>query len=300
MGILQRIRNVVATWRRLDRRLDNIQFLQGLLTASTHENRESTVLRDHEFRVFSQWGEDGILQYLTRAIEVRNKTFVEFGVEDFVESNCRFLLMKDDWAGFLIDGSEEAVRKIRGSYFYWKHDLNAVAAFITRENINDILSLSGFDEDVGILSIDLDGNDYFVLDAIKVLRPRILVCEYNSVFGADRQICVPYDPEFERASAHFSLLYWGASLGAMATVAARKGYSLVGCNSAGNNAFFVRDDLMNERVRALTVQHAFVLSRYRESRNEDGDLTYVTGAARMNLIKGMPVYDVESAAIVPL
>ena len=81
-------------------------------------------------------------------IEIKNKTFIEFGVEDFFESNCRFLLQKDNWSGFVIDGSSRKIQRLKASYFYWKHALNAQCSFITRENINQLLSISGFDKDV--------------------------------------------------------------------------------------------------------------------------------------------------------
>ena len=111
-----------------------------------------------------------IIQYLSNAIELNHKTFIEFGVEDFTEANCRFLLMKDNWSGFVIDGSPSNIVRIKKSYFYWRHHLLAVNAFITRDNINHLLAKSGFDKDLGILSIDLDGNDYFILEAVNAVR----------------------------------------------------------------------------------------------------------------------------------
>ena len=155
-------------------------------------------LADYEFKIFSQWGEDGIIQYLSKAVELKHKTFIEFGVESFMEANCRFLLMKDNWSGYVIDGSSANIAKLKNFYFYWKYHIDAVDAFITKDNINELLARSGFDKDLGILSIDIDGNDYYILEAINAVRPRILICEYNAVFGATRKISVPYDPEFSR------------------------------------------------------------------------------------------------------
>jgi hypothetical protein len=245
--------------------------------------------------VFSQWGEDGIIQYLTNAISIKNKTFIEFGVESFLEANCRFLMMKDNWSGFVIDGSTENIRKLRESYFYWKYDINAVDAFITRENINDLLLKSGFDEDVGILSIDIDGNDYHVLEAISTFKPRILICEYNAVFGATRKITVPYDPAFNRTDKHFSNLYWGASLSAFTYLANKRGYSLVGTNSSGGNAFYVRNDLLNERIDVRTVEDVYFPSKIRESRDVQGNLTFLSGPDKLKLIQGLPVVNIETS-----
>lgn len=162
------------------------------------------------------------------------------------------------------------------------------------------MAKSGFEADLGILSVDLDGNDYYVLDAISFFKPRILICEYNSVFGATRKVSVPYDPNFIRTNAHSSTLYWGASLSAMTHIAAAKGYSLVGTNMASCNAFYVRDDLLNDRVLARTVEQVYAPSAYRESRDEQGNLTYLTAENRLAAIKGLPVFNIEKNAIEPI
>ena len=277
--------------------IDELKINQGIMLAERNKRKHSTNLKDYEFKVFSQWGEDGILQYLTSAIDIREKTFIEFGVADFFESNCRFLLMKDNWSGFVLDGSAANISRLKESYFYWKYELVAVDAFITRDNINDLLKRSGFGEDLGILSIDLDGNDYHVLEAVEGFRPRILICEYNAVFGPTRRITVPYDASFVRTSKHYSNLYYGASLGAIVSLAKKKGYSLAGTNSAGSNAFFVRNDLLDEQINFLDAEDGFSPSKFRESRDGDGNLTYVAGDARLKLIAGLPALNVETGRI---
>jgi hypothetical protein len=272
---------------------DLLKINQGIILSAINEKKSTKNLKDYEFKVFSQWGEDGIIQYLTKSLEIKNKTFIEFGVEDFMESNCRFLLMKDDWKGFVIDGSKSNIEKIKNSYFYWRHHLDAVDKFITKENIEEILATSGFDSDLGILSLDLDGNDFFILEAIKNFNPRILICEYNPVFGASRKISIPYQADFYRTNTHHSNLYWGASLAAMTYLADKKGYSLVGTNTASCNAFYVRKDLLNDKVEVVSVEAAYSPSNYRESRDEEGNLTFITGDKRLDVIKGLPVYEVE-------
>jgi hypothetical protein len=268
---------------------------QGLILSMMKEARNSKNLQDYEFKVFSQWGEDGIIQRLSKIVAIKNKTFIEFGVESFFEANCRFLLMKDNWSGFVIDGSSENIDRLKKAYFYWQYHIEANAAFITRENINALLSKSGFDEDLGILSIDLDGNDYYVLEAISVFKPRILICEYNAVFGATRKISIPYDRAFDRTKKHDSNLYWGASLAAITYLANKKSYSLVGTNSTGSNAFYVRNDLLTDELEVFSSEEAYFPSKFRESRDTRGDLTYVTGNDRLKLIQGLPVFNVETS-----
>jgi hypothetical protein len=294
---MTRFRQALATMANINLRFDEIKINQGTILSTLNASKTTKNLKEYEFKVFSQCGEDGIIQYLTKSIEIKNKTFIEFGVEDFFESNCRFLLMKDDWKGFVIDGSAVNIRRLKNSYFYWKHHLDAVDRFITKENINAILAVSEFEEDLGILSIDLDGNDYYVLDAIENFKPRILICEYNPVFGGSRKITSPYQENFYRTNMHHSNLYWGASLAAMTYLANKKRYSLVGTNTASNNAFYVRNDLLNDKVEVLSVEVAYSPSNYRESRDEQGSLTYITADKRMDVIKGLPVFEVEKQTI---
>jgi hypothetical protein len=296
-ALMNELKSALQNYWRIGERIDEMKINQGLILSALNEGRNSTNLADYEFKIFSQWGEDGILQYLSKAIGLRHKTFIEFGVESFMEANCRFLLMKDNWSGYVIDGSPSNIAKLKNSYFYWKHHIDAVDAFITKDNINDLLAGSRFDEDLGILSIDIDGNDYFVLEAINTFRPRILICEYNDTFGATRKISVPYDPNFFRTRKHYSNLYYGASLPAITFLANRKGYSLVGTNSNGCNAFFVRDDSLNEKVTVLTAAQAFSPSKIRQSRDKRGNLSFLARGDRLKEMRGLPVVNVETGAM---
>src|SRR5207302_5091937 len=157
-----------------------------------------------EFRVFSQFGEDGIIQYLIRRAQILRplRSFVEFGVESYVESNTRFLLLNDNWCGLIMDGDAANIDAVKTSALYWRHDLTAKAAFIDRDNVDRLISSAGFSGEIGLLSIDIDGNDYWVWERVSEVNPVIVVVEYNSVFGQSRGVTVPYDPRFRRSEAH--------------------------------------------------------------------------------------------------
>ncbi len=253
-------------------------------------------LASAEFKVFSQWGEDGILQYLLSKVDVPHRQFVEFGVENYREANTRFLLRHDNWRGLVIDGSPIYVESIKAERWYWRHDLTAIAAFVTAENINALIRAHVAEPDIGLLSIDIDGNDYWVWKAIDVVSPRIVICEYNSLFGDRQCVTVPYKADFDRSRAHHSNLYWGASLGAFCRLAVEKGYVFVGSNSAGNNAFFVRQDVAG-RLVALQPEAGYVESRFRESRNESAELTYLSGDARLMPIQDLELFDLEEGKL---
>lgn len=279
-------------WRIDEIQAQSVRIQEALGRVELRQTLSARTLRESEFSVYSQWGEDGIIQYLLRNVPVENKVFVEFGVQDYVESNTRFLVSNDRWSGLVIDGSADNIERIRKSDLFWRSQIIAVAAFITRENINKIIKSVGIDGDIGLLSIDIDGNDYWVWEAIDIVNPRIVVVEYNARFGAERAVTVPYDPSFSRGKAHHSMIYYGASLAALAALGRRKGYALVGCNSAGNNAFFVRKDSQSEALPTVTPATAFVASQFREARNAAGQLVFLSADDEKALLDTLPLVDV--------
>jgi len=270
-----------------------IQDLDGKLK----QNSIPTSIEKSEFRVFSQWGEDGIIQALVRSIEIERKIFIEFGVQDYTESNTRFLLVNNNWSGLVIDGSLKNINYIKQDKIYWQHNLKAEYAFIDIENINELLIKNGIDGDVGLLSVDIDGNDYWIWEAIDCISPRIVICEYNGLFGSHRKVTIPYEKAFIRDKAHFSCLYYGASIAALNHLAETKGYALLGSNSTGNNLFFVRKDLVGSDT-IYSPEKAYRKPQFRESRDIDGNLSYLEFDDRLKQIADMRLYDLELGSLI--
>lgn len=198
-----------------------------------------------------------------------------------------------------MDASAENVQRIKRQEYYWKHDLTAVHCWVDRENINTVIRDNGFSGLLGLLSIDIDGNDYWIWQSLDVVKPVITIVEYNSVFGDKHAITIPYDRAFNRTKAHYSNLYWGASLRALCILAEKKGYVFVGSNSSGNNAYFVQLDKIG-KVRPCGVQEGYVKSKYRQSRDAEGRLTFVAGEERVKVIEDMPVYDLEKRRVIKI
>lgn len=271
-------------------------LMQAELLARENDRASVTSLSEVEFRVFSQFGEDGILQFLTRRLRPRD-VFVELGVADYREACTRLLLVKDNWRGLVVDSSSENIRSIRGDGDFWRTDLTPICSFVTVDNVNDLLERHGFAGELGLLGLDIDGNDYWVWEAQRAADPLIVCVEYNSVFGPARSVVVPYDPAFARTRAHPSNLYWGASLAALTDLAERLGYRLVGSNSAGNNAFFVKAEAF-AGLPAPSAAEAWRESRFRESRDADGQLSYLSGRRRLEAIADLPLLDVRSGATI--
>lgn len=260
------------------------------------QNENIKSINEAEFKVFSQWGDDGIIQYLVNFLNIENKTFVEFGVEDYMESNTRFLLLNDNWSGLVLDGSKTNVAKIKEDEIYWKHDLIAKSAFITKDNINQLIEEERIRGEIGLLHIDIDGNDYWVWKAIEVVDPIIMIMEYNSIFGFKRSITIPYKEDFVWTKEHYSNLYFGASILALCDLAEEKGYSFVGSNTAGNNAYFVKKEFLKD-LKPLTAEEGYVESKFRQSRDKNGNLNHLKRIEIIKCLKGIPVYNVRTNKI---
>ena len=262
---------------------------QAIATANRSRIRLSS-LTDVEFRGFSQWGEDGIIDWLVERLSGIPETFIEFGVSDYREANTRLLLQLRNWRGLVMDGSEANIRSIQAQDLYWRHELTARCAFIDRDNINQVIAASGLQGDIGLLSIDIDGNDYWIWQAIDAVSPVIVVCEYNAVLGDRCALTVPYRADFQRTREHHSNLYFGASIRALVALGKSKGYSFVGTTSTGCNAFFVRNDHAESIVAAVERICAFP-SKFREARDAAGGLLFTSGKQRRTLIDHLVLMD---------
>lgn len=213
-----------------------------------------------ELRVHSQNGEDGIVAYLLERIGVANRQVVEFGIGDGRECCSATLLLHFGWGGLLMDGSAANAERARELHAdtpaFVEGRLAILHRLVEPDNVDELVS-AHVDPDVDVASIDIDGNDYWVWRALESVRPRLLVIEFNSTFGPDRSVTIPYARGFERYRAHVSGFYHGASLAALARLGRDKGYRLVGCDSRGTNAFFVREDVAPPGLVAVSARDAF-------------------------------------------
>ena len=294
-----KIFSMLYTFYSLKSELDSHKLLTAKLLIELNKKRAETILlnlHEAEFQVFSQWGDDGIIQFLVNYLDIEKKTFVEFGVEDYRESNTRFLLINNNWSGLVIDNSIKNIRRLEGEDIYWRHQLTAVTAHITKDNINELLKENGYVQDAGLLHIDIDGNDYWVWKAIDVMSPVIVIMEYNSVFGDKQPWTVPYDPLFNRTKYHYSNLAFGASLQSLCDLAEEKGYHFIGCNSNGVNAYFIRKDKIKD-LKPLTAGEGYMLSKFRESRDKQGKLSFTSAEKRLLQLKGAEVYNTRTGAL---
>lgn len=280
----------------LTRRVASLQLAVGRLEVKRQKDRDTKDVPPG-FCVYSQWNEDGLIQWLVSHHDIPNKTFVEFGVQSYQECNTRFLLENDGWAGLVIECDSVSAGKIKQDPVYWRHPLTVTEEYVTRENINRLLISAGLTGDIGLLSIDIDGVDYWIWEAINCVSPRIVVCEYNGLYPPPLALTVPYSADFNRTNYHPSLAYWGASLSAFCHLANTRGYSLVAINSAGSNAIFVRDDVL--QVPALEPSTAYRPPTFREARDAAGVIVPQSREQLVVALGDLPLVDVRTGNTVP-
>lgn len=300
---LQKIKNKIN--KIFQEKDDNLKLISGKQLCFSQKSIIPTRLSDIEFKVFSQWGEDGIIEYLVNILDIENKFFIEFGVENYNESNTRFLMMNRNWRGMIMDGSKQHIDYVKERDYFWKFDLNPINIFITKENINglisDKLNKLKIDKNIGLLSVDIDGMDYWVLNEIDCIDPIIIICEYNSLFGNEVPLTVPYDESFIRGNYHYSNLYSGANLKAFTDMLSKKGYSYIGSNLQNENAFFVKKEFAEQKLKHLLNNiPIFEASNVRESRDKNGNLNYLSGSDRIKEIQNLELFNLNTSKLVKI
>ena len=222
-------------------------------------------LSDTGFRCFSQFEEDGKLLFILAMLNVASGKVLDVGAADGIRSNCANLLLNFGWCGALIEGDLDNVR--RGREFYskhpdtWAYPPEFIHAMVTRENINDLVRKTSLPAEIDLLSIDIDGNDYWVWDALEEVVPKVVIIETHVEFGL-RSIVVPYDKDYVYPGKHPD--YHGASPVAMAKLAIRKGYRLVGANQYGFNTIYVRRGMAEDLLPEVSVESILSHPRNRE------------------------------------
>ena len=256
-------------------------------------------LWDAEVSVFSQWGEDGILDYLCDFLGLGRPSVVEFGAADFQECNSRFLAEYRNANVFAVDGRPDLERTVHSLNVGWRTTVHAVQAWITPDNADGLLARARTEfGGVDIVSLDIDGNDFWVAQSLDLTGVSVVVVEYQPLFGAELPLSVPRNDAFDRTQEHYSWLYYGASLRAFIDLFAAQGLVFVGTNRPVNNAFFVRADRLEGFPLELPDVESglaeYVDVRIRESRDREGNLDHLSGKARTDVMAEMPLVNTST------
>jgi len=238
-------------------------------------------------KIYSQNNEDGIILYIFKHIGIKTKKFVEIGVENGTECNTTNLLKNFNWKGIQIEGSKklynDAKIQLKKILEKKRNNLKLLNIFVTKKNINQILK-KNCGKEIDLLSIDVDGNDFWIWKAINCVKPRLVIIEYNSFFGSNISAAIKYNSKFSWDHRN-NKSYYGASLKALEKLGKQKKYILVGVDKNGVNAFFVRNDLAKYiNLKSKKTKEIF-LDNKREIRNKEQYINESKKLLNQKLIK---------------
>ena len=255
-------------------------------------------LNEVDFKVFSQNGEDGIIDYLLFSLQIEKPKFIEIGVGDYYESNTRFLFERSSGDGLIIDIIDNFQKRVEKNIRLWRGNLKILNRKIDSENILATLKEFNFFDNIDLFSIDVDGIDYWILEKMPKKFCKLIVAEYNPYFGSNLEISVPNDKNFDRSKYHHSNLCFGASLKSIINLLDRKGFVFLGTNLFKNNAFFVNSDFKDNLFLEIPNNNelnSFTNASFRESRDINNKLNFIDPKDILNEIKKCKVVDLSSS-----
>tara|TARA_B100001057_G_scaffold362735_1_gene365354 strand:- start:87 stop:1007 length:921 start_codon:yes stop_codon:yes gene_type:complete len=272
-----------------------------IISNSRKEYDNFKKIEEAEVKVFSQNGEDGIIDYLTKKLRISKPNFIEIGVGDYSEANTRYIYETNYGRGIIVDLIKNLKEKVSKNVSIWRGNLEIIEKKVNSKNINDLFQRIDFQLD--IVSIDIDGVDYWVIKNLKPKISKIFILEYNAVFGSNLEISIPDHDNFDRTDAHYSNLYYGASLKAYVNLMKKKGFYFLGVNKLRNNAFFINEDFLKEKFFPEIENISFEDStdaNFSESRNAKGELSYLKNEKKLNEIKNCEVINIQTNSILKI
>ena len=255
-------------------------------------------INDAEEKIFSQNGEDGIIDYILEIINVKDPKFVEIGVEDYIESNTRLLYHIRNSQGLIVDQTID-INKLSKNLELWKGRLKVLKKAVTPKNINEIINYENFNKDLDLFSIDIDGLDFWVIKELPTNFAKICIAEYNPLFGSEYEVTVPNIENFNRTNYHYSNLCWGVSLKGLINLMNEKNFVFLGTNNLKNNAFFVNKDYEQLFKKVILEKNIelknFTNHKFQESRDKNGNLTYLSRKEQLKEVQDCYVININNS-----
>ena len=255
-------------------------------------------INDAEEKIFSQNGEDGIIDYILEIINVKDPKFVEIGVEDYIESNTRLLYHIRNSQGLIVDQTID-INKLSKNLELWKGRLKVLKKAVTPKNINEIINYENFNKDLDLFSIDIDGLDFWVIKELPANFAKICIAEYNPLFGSEYEVTVPNIENFNRTNYHYSNLCWGVSLKGLINLMNEKNFVFLGTNNLKNNAFFVNKDYEQLFKKVILEKNIelknFTNHKFQESRDKNGNLTYLSRKEQLKEVEDCYVININNS-----
>ena len=253
-------------------------------------------LSDVDYKIFSQNGEDGILDYLLYQLKIEKPKYIEIGVGDYTESNTRFIFERCSPKGTVVDCLENLEEKIKKNFSLWKSELKIVNDFVNPNNIIKIMREADTLNNLDIFSLDIDGIDYWILKELPKDFSKIAIVEFNPIFGKNLKVSVPNIINFDRKKYHYSNLCFGMSLQAAIEIMNEKNFYFVGTNLLRNNAFFISKNYKKEKYfKNLMINNIenSTDANFTESRDIKGNLNFLNYQKRVKEILECEVIDLS-------
>ena len=297
--MISKIKNLIHIIRKMSN-FDEINFKIGCSHFNLIKNYYPKIKNFSEtsYKVYSQNGEDGFIDFLLFSLNIDKPKFIEIGVGTYKECNTRFLFERTGPEGLVIDYIKDLEKNVKKNIRFWKGDLTIVNELINTENIINILEQNNFHKEIDLFSLDIDGIDYWILDKLPENFSKICIIEYNSIIGGELEITVPNEINFTRKEYHFSHLCYGMSLNALIRKMNEKGFIFVGSNEFNNNAFFIQKKYqsnLNINLPDTNNLKKFTISNIRESRDKNGILNYLRKEDRLKAIENCEVIDLSNS-----
>lgn len=274
-------------------------YMIGLSHVLNMRNKYSEIetLSDVEYKIYSQNGEDGILDYLLKQLDINKPKFIEIGVGDYSEANTRFIFERASTEGIIIDCIENLEELVKKNTQIWRGNLNIINKKVNSENINEILSENNVLKNLDIFSLDIDGIDYWIINEMPKNFSKIAILEFNPLFGDKLEITVPNKKNFIREEYHYSNLCFGMSLKAAINIMKKKNFYFIGTNLFRNNAFFISHDFKKEKFfKNLKINslNKYTDFNFLESRDKNQKLNYLNPKKMLNEIINCEVIDLSN------
>lgn len=300
--IINKIFDIIFSNQIFLRKFDELKLQNGQIFSLFLKNNINSIknLDEISFKVFSQNNEDSILEYLILSLKLKDIKFIEIGTGDYSESNTRYIYEKYNCDGLIIDNTLNLISKVSKRLSLWKGNLEIEENLVNVENVNILIEKYFPNRNVDIFSLDIDGIDYWILKELSDDISKVIVAEYNPYFGPELKITVPYSPNFDRFEYHPSKLCWGMSLKSLICLMREKSFTFIGSNSLRNNAFFVKNELLNQlSLNAVDTKNlnSFTNARYRECKSETSNLKLLNPDENLNTIKECKVFDLKTNKI---
>ena len=291
------ISNIKSIYRSLLSEIDRNYIQTSILATRIQRINYSMFndLRQAELKVFSQNGEDGIIDYCLETIGLKDINFLELGSSDFVECNSRFCNLIRNSGTYLVD-SKMDIKKLTKNFEdrFINSKIYCKNTWVSKDNINNIIREAKTKLGrINVLSIDLDGNDYWIIKSIIDLDFDLIIVEYNPTLSANLPVSVPYDPNFDRTKKHFTWKYYGATLEAYVEHLKKRNFKFIGATTQGTNAFFVNNVHASKFQKVIKSVEVYKNVSSREARNREGILSFKSIEEERELIRDLHLEKTE-------